>query len=196
MKSNEEQNPEQILRALRIDPVSESVREKARYRTLTAYRNHPTHEKKRSRLSWWICSFASAAALFVAALVMHPKSGSRTQNLHVFSEVESMFSGRLLAVIKDGERLDLKLSGSVESLPNDQRILITLRKNTRLIQVLTYSGHPVNLQLEGHTAALTPLLSSDGSVMIITDRRLLHGSKNSGFEGFSVIAKAVEGGRS
>jgi hypothetical protein len=196
MKLNDDRNLEEILCALRINPAPESIREKARHRALAAFRNYPAPEKKRSRLSWWICSFGSVAALFVAALVMLPKSGAGTGNPLVFAEVESMFSGRLLAVIKDGERLDLKLSDSVEALPNDQRILITLRKNKRLIQILTYSGQPVNLQLAGHTSAITPLLSSDGSVMIVTDRLLLDGTKNPGFEGFSVSAKAVEGGRS
>jgi hypothetical protein len=196
MKINDDRNLQEILSALRINPVPESVRAKARHRALAAFRNYPVPEMKRSRLSWWICSFASATALFVAALVMFPKSGAGTGNLHVFAEVESMFSGRLLAVIKDGERLDLKMSDSVTALPNDQRILITLRKNTRLIQVLTYSGQPVNLQLSGHTSALTPLLISDGSVIIVTDHLLLDGTKNPGFEGFSVNAKAVQGGRS
>jgi len=196
MKINDDRNLGEILRALWIIPAPESVREKARHRALAAFRNHPAPEKKRSRLFWRVYSFASAAALFVAALVMFPKSGAGNRNLHVFAEVESMFSGRLLAAIKDGERLDLKLSDSVAALPDDQRILITLRKNTRLIQVLTYSGQPVNLQIAGHTSAITPLLSSDGSVMIVTDHLLLNGTKNPGFEGFSVSAKAVEGGRS
>jgi hypothetical protein len=196
MKSDDDRKLEQVLCSLEINPALAVVRDKARHRALVAFRNHPSPAKNCSRLPWWFCFFASAAVLMVAALVMLPKSGSCIGNQNVFSEVESMFPGRLLAVIKDGDQLDIKLSDSIETLPNDQRILITFRKNTRLIQILTYSGQPVNVKLDGRTAALTPLLSNDGSVMIVTDSRLLHGSKNSGFDGFSVSAKSVEGGRS
>jgi hypothetical protein len=196
MKS-QEQNPEQILRALQTPASSDSIREKARHRALSAFRNQTVPEQSHRRHSWWVYSSASVIGLIVIMLLaIVPRRELRTENIHVFSEVESMFSGRLLAAIKDGDHLDLKLSDSAETHPDDQRILITLRKKTRQIQIVTYSGQPVDLKLDGHTEALTPMLTGDGSVIIVTDHDLIQGTKNTGYEGYSLSAKPIEGGRS
>jgi hypothetical protein len=190
-----DQTPEQIIRSLRINPAADNVREKARHRALAAFRNAPVTKKHR-HFPWWILLLTTAAAIFMVVLHVIPKSVSQTDNLGVFSEVEEMFSGRLLAAIKDGNNLDLKLADSPEALPKDQRVLITLQKNSHLVEVLTYSGQAVNLKLGGHSEQVTPLISGDGSVMIVTENSLIKGTHNSGIDGFTISARSLEGGRS
>ena len=191
-----EPKPEEILQSLLIKPVSESIRDKARHRALVAFRNAPIAEKQLGRIPWWVLPLASIATLVLAALVMIPRNDTRSGSSGMFSEIKTMFSGRLLAAIKDGNSLDLTLADAPELLPQDQCILMTLRKRSHVVEVLTYSGQPVRLQLDGHPMELTPLVSGDGSVMIVTDNRLLKGRNNSGFNGFTITAKTVEGARS
>jgi hypothetical protein len=195
-----EQAPDQILRALlplRIEPVAESVREKACYRALVAFRNAPPVAKPRNQIFKWLLLLTSVAALIlVTTFVMKPASLTGRDNSKLFSEVENMFEGKLIAAIKDGDSLDLRIADSSAPLAMDQRILLTLKKGSHLIQVLTYSGREIRLSLNGRPVMVTPLVSGDGSILLVTDHNLLTGNRNSEIDGFSFKAKAINGKQS
>ena len=188
---------DQILHALRIDPPSESIREKARHRALVAFRNAPPGVKARRHILKWLLPIVSVAALIlIAAFVMRSSIMNGADNSRLFSEVENMFKGKLIAAIKDGDSLDLRIADSSAPLAMDQRILLTLKKGSHVIQVLTYSGREVSLSLSGRALKVTPLVSGDGSILLVTDHDLLTGNRDSKIAGFSFTAKSFNGKQS
>ena len=195
MKSSD-QTPDQILRTLLplpIEPVAESVREKARHRALLAFRNAPTMATKpRHQIFKWFLILTSVAVLIlVTTLTMRTAPHTGTDSSRLFSEVEKMFGGKLIAAVKDGDSLDLKVADSSVPLAMDQRILLTLKRGSHIIQVLTYSGREVSLNLNGHPLVVTPLVSGDGSVLLVTDHNLFAGNQDSKIAGFSFTAKTL-----
>lgn len=193
----DEQNPERILRSLRIPPSRENARERAKYHAMAAYRNAPPVAKLRGHFPWWVLLVASAAVIILTAIISYPGLAPRTDNLTVFSEIEKMFPGQLVAAVKDRDALDLQLAESPEQTPKDQRILITLRKNSRLVEVLTYSGRTARLKLDGRIMEVTPLVSGDGSILIVSDSHIVRNSNDPEvIDGFLIHAKTLTGGRS
>lgn len=189
----DDQNLERILRSLRIPPSREKVRERAKYRAIAAYRNAPPVEKRRGRFPGWLLLIASTAVIILTAIIAYPGHAPRTYDLTVFSEIENMFPGQLVAAVKDSDSLDLQLAETPEQTSKDQRILIMLRKNSRLIEVLTYSGRTVRLKLDGRIMEVTPLISGDGSVLIVSDNHLVRNANDPEIDGFLIHAQALTG---
>jgi hypothetical protein len=192
----DDQNLERILRFLRIPTSHEKVRERAKYRAMAAYRNAPLVEKRRGRFPGWLLLAASTAFIILTAIIAYPGYAPCTDNLTVFSEIENMFPGQLVAAVKDSRSLDLQLAETPEQTPKDQRILITLRKNSRLVEVLTYSGCTARLKLDGHTMEVTPLVSGDGSVLIVSGDHLVKDFDATRIDGFLIHARTLAGGHS
>jgi len=180
----------QELARLRTNPIPEREKERARYRALSAFRSakNATIPQKSSSFLWAV-SLAAAAIIVVGVLTatLHspilPKSD---KNSAFFSEIEKLFAGRLVAAIREGDSLSFELSGARTELPADQRIVLTFRKNGQLIEVYTYSGREVCLDLNGSQVCATPLIRSDGSVMLVTNAAVLEGSASSEIKGFQV----------
>jgi hypothetical protein len=184
----------QLLRSLPLPPASDAVRGRARDRALSAYRNAPRRERRAGWFPWWLLLAASAAVLILVPLGIH---GGRTPDKPtVFAELETMFPGQLVAAVKENGSLDLQLAEVPGRLPKDQRILITLRKEARQVQVLTYSGYTARVNLGGHSLDVTPLVRGDGSVLIVAGNQLLEDAGAPMIDGFQVQARTLSGGRS
>ena len=162
MKDSELQH---LLQKLVAPAANESHTARALDRSLVALRNSPKSDRK-SGLGAWIFAIAVAAACMVLAIVFY----SQPDDPRVFAEIERLFPGQLLAVIQHGGKTDLSLA----SLPGpefspDQRVRITVRSGGETVNVLTYSGIKICVPLKSGSISLTPLVTGNREVLIITD---------------------------
>jgi hypothetical protein len=153
-----------FLDQLIVPAADESHTARALDRSLVALRNAPRMERK---IHWtaWIC--ATAAACAVLALVLHGQN--QDSSARVFAELEHLFPGQLLAVVRSGEQTDLRLSAIPDpELSTDQRVRITVRSGGETTDILTYSGREVCIPLKSGALCLTPLVTGEGEVLVLT----------------------------
>ncbi|MEO6053152.1 MAG: hypothetical protein ABIP97_03995 [Chthoniobacterales bacterium] len=183
-----------VLSALRVPAVSESTRERARYHALTAFRNTPESASSFPfrKLSF---AFGGLVVLLVAWLVATslPKTAD---NSRLFTEIEKLFPGQFVAAIKDNDSVDLQLSPTPATVSNDQRIILSFRRGDHLIKVLTYSGNEVCLNLNGQKICATPLVQSDGNVLLMTNQEIFNGTHHAEIAGFKLSMEYLKGASS
>ncbi len=158
---------ETFLAQLKVPTEDESRTARALDRSLVAFRNTPEPERRPQRVAW-ILAVAAATACVILALVLHVRH--EDSPARVFAELEHLFPGQLLAVVRNGERTDLRLSAlSNPGLSTDQRVHITVQSSGETTDVLTYSGREVCIPLKSGSLCLTPLVTGEGDVLVLTD---------------------------
>ena len=162
MKDSELQN---LLRQLKVPVANESNTARALDRALVALRNTPGKEQ---RPGWAVWMFATAAATVCVVLAL-AWNGQRDDS-RVFAEIERLFPGQLLAVIQNGGKTDLCLSALPgKELSPDQRVRITVRSGGETAEILTYSGQEVCVPLKSGSLCLTPLVTGEGDVLVLSE---------------------------
>jgi len=144
-------------------------------RALIALRNSPrTGQAVRpAAFQLWITA-AVAACVAVALMLTARREDTSTK---VFVELESLFPGQILAFIRNGDETDLHLSAVPDpGRASDQRIHITICANGLTTEVLTYSGRRVCVPIESGSLCLTPLLTGEGDVLVLTDDKVFAGT--------------------
>lgn len=153
-----------FLDQLIVPAADESRTARALDRSLVALRNAPRMERKTHWTAW---IFAAAATCAVLALVLHGQN--QDSSARVFAELEHLFPGQLLAVVRSGEQTDLRLSAIPDpELSTDQRVRITVRSGGETTDILTYSGRQVCIPLKSGALCLTPLVTGEGEVLVLT----------------------------
>jgi len=154
-----------FLDQLKVPAADESRRARALERSLVAFRNAPRMERKTHRAAW-IFAAAAATACVGIALVLH---GQRADSsARVFAELEHLFPGQLLAVVRNGGQTDVRLSAIPDpEISTDQRVRITVRSGGETTDILTYSGREVCVPLKSGPLCLTPLVTGEGDVLVL-----------------------------
>lgn len=163
-----------ILDQLKVPAPDRMHTERALERALIALRNTPKTERKSQRT---FCLWITAAATACVALALVLLSQHEDASTKVFVELENLFPGQLLAVIRSGDQTDLRLSALPNpELASDQRIRITIRADGATTDIFTYSGRRVCIPLKSGSLCLTPLLTGEGDVLVLTDDKAFAGS--------------------
>jgi len=131
-----------------------------------------------SRWRW----LAAAAACLIAALpwllprgpVPTPVPKADVMGA-VFGEIETLFPNQLDSVVVSPAGVTVNTSDVPTTTHADQRIRLVLSRagsEAADVQVVTYSGRRVCVQLPGRELCMTPLLRGDGGVMVVTDTQV------------------------
>ena len=156
-----------FLAMLKVPAADESRAARALDRSLVAFRNAARMERKPRRAAW-VFAAAAAAACAVLAIVLHGQN--EDSSARVFAELEHLFPGQLQAVIRNGGQTDLRLSAVPNpELSTDQRVRVTVRSGGETADVLTYSGHEVCIPLKSGALCITPLVTGEGDVLVLSD---------------------------
>jgi hypothetical protein len=123
------------------------------------------------------------AALFFLKTPAPPQSATPAR---LFTEMEQLFHGELEAVIVDNGKVDVSLSDTPETMPSDQRVCVQLQRGSETVSVLTYSGQKVCLDVDGTHLCLTPLLTGENTVFVLTDHDAVLPTQNAKLAGFHV----------
>jgi len=137
-------------------------------RALVALRNAPKmKEKSFGGLRVAVAATACVACVFLGfALNWRGEEASS----HVLIEMEHIFPGQLQAVILNGSQTDLRLSMFPENgLSTDQRVRVIVETGTETAEILTYSGRRICILLKSGPLCLTPLLTAQGDVIVVTE---------------------------
>lgn len=157
-----------LLFEARPPAVNEAHADRALERALIALRNAPKTEEKSS----WRFGVAIATAACVACVILaffFNRQGEDSSE-RILTEMEHIFPGQLQAVILSGSRTDLRLSKFPENeLSTDQRVRVIVETGTETAEILTYSGRLVCIPLKSGPLCLTPLLTAEGEVIVVTE---------------------------
>lgn len=164
------------------------------------------HEEKRTRwnhLPWM--SAAAACIIVMAALAwirgFAPTEGNqplvaKPRGSHtLFQEMELLFPNRLDAIITEGDRVDLKIAEVASVTSDDQRVKVNLWHAGRACTVWTFSGRKICMDFDGEQLCFTPLISGDGSVLILTGDQVILPSDPDARDGYRLRAQTLTAGR-
>ena len=155
-----------FLDRLKVPAADESRTARALERSLVAFRNAPRIERKAHRAAW---VFAAAAATACVAFALVLRGQREDSSARVFAELEHLFPGQLQAVVRNGGQTDLSLSAIPDpELSTDQRVRITVRSGGETTDILTYSGREICVPLKSGPLCLTPLVTGEGNVLVLT----------------------------
>lgn len=144
-------------------------------RALIALRNAPIIGKNSS---WGFrVGLAAAACAACAAFVLVFHGESAEASARILTEMEQVFPGQLQAVILNGSQTDLRLSTFPENgLATNQRVRVIVETANGTTEILTYSGRRICIPLKSGTLCLTPLLTAQGDVLVVTDDNAFAGT--------------------
>ena len=97
-------------------------------------------------------------------------------------EMSLLFPGQINALIMEGERTEVDVSEFPQLQPEDQCILVTLRRGGEDINVLCFSGHTVTLP--GGNIRVQALLDGQGQAFAVVNDSLVNsatGTKAAGY---------------
>ena len=168
--------PRQLLQSLRTPPEDEEVRALALQKALHALQPPARLSTPLRRTAPWLAVAGALGALVLAAS-WWPRHASthtpRDSSLALMTEMEKLFPEQLDAVVGDGPEVDVDVATDAAPAAEDQRIRLTVEHGPHHLQVLTYSGRRVCLDLGGQHVCLTPLLQGDGGIFVLTDQQVL-----------------------
>lgn len=174
----------QKLAAWQIPPASETTRSRAEWHALTAFRHRasaPPAPVTNRRVVWRFAALAAGLTTVIGAFFTLPreaKSPAMEHSAPLLAELEDFFQGRLAAVIQQDGEIDLQLSEAPAPRPPDQRVAVRLEWPGETIEILTYSGIAVCVDLPSGTLCLTPLITGSGSVLLLGDHGLIENLPN------------------
>lgn len=163
------------LNALKIPGCDERARDRALHRATVALANaeEPKNEARlmgwTGRLLWTVGCAMAAAVIFVSLQapvpLIQPKAQELADDLKILKQMEALFPGQIDAVIQKSGAVNLELAAE-QSLPSDQPILVRLISGKQSIQIMSYSGRKVCVELEGSRTCFEALLNNDGNVIL------------------------------
>lgn len=198
---------EQLRRALASlcpPPADADKREASLRQALSALSRAGVRNDKRA--GWIPMLWLGAAAACVMAIVAQvwtkgsaPVQGKQAYVAKpsgmnaLFHEMELLFPDRLDAIVTEGGRVDLKISEVPSSTPDDQRVKVSLWHAGRERTVLTFSGRKICMDFDGEMLCFTPLISGDGSVLILTGDQVILPSDPEARDGYRLSARTLTG---
>lgn len=114
----------------------------------------------------------------------------------VFAQIESLFPNQLDSVVVSAAGVTVNTSDTPTTTYADQRIRLVLSKagsKSADVQVVTYSGRRVCVEVRGNDLCMTPLLTGDGGVMVVTDTQVLGQDAVLPFAGYRLHMSPMKG---
>lgn len=184
MKNSPADPLREALSHLQTPPCSDEARERALALSMAALRDGIRSARSSSSgghlpAGWtgWRWLAAATACVVVALLWLLPRAPvPKADGIGpVFGQIEALFPNQLDSVVVSAAGVTVNTSDAPTANHADQRIRLWLSKGGSKaadVQVVTYSGRRVCVQLPGRELCLTPLLRGDGGVMVMTDTQV------------------------
>lgn len=211
MKISHDEPLRDALAHLQPAPCGDEARERALALALAALRDGIRDRKGDRRPSatggesrsagtvwWWLGGAAAAACVVVVSLQLLPhRPVPKPDNIGpVFGQIEALFPNQLDSVIVSAAGVTVNTSDSPVENYADQRIRLVLNKagsDTADVQVVTYSGRRVCVKVRGNDLCMTPLLTGDGGVMVVTDTQVFGQDAVLPFAGYRLHMSPMKG---
>jgi hypothetical protein len=192
MKRNDQSLRDAIL-PLRVPSLNDADRDFALSRALAAMKQ-PDQPLRATKSRRWVLPVGSlAGATALAAMLTYftasDQPASQDPTAEVFEEMSLLFPHQLEAVIEKEDGVDVRLTAAPVDLHEDQSLRIELDRGNDSLVVYTFSGNEVCLDLDGHAFCFTPLLTGDGSVLVVTEDEVIEESGESEVRGVRISAK-------
>ena len=185
---------EDLFRSLPIPEPDAAARSRALSRALVALRNREGSVARRERRVAWPWPAVCGMALLLACLAVLPtrfKGPDRTRaDLRVLHEMASLFENRLVAVVEQGEDVDVQLSTG-EIPASEQPVRILLRRGRKVVRVLSFSGRELCLELDGRKTCLAVLATGEGGVTLVGGDFLWSPQNPARLAGYRVEASTI-----
>jgi len=192
----------QNLLRLKIPAGKEEARQRSLHRALVALRNGPQEEIRQAHpLKEWLMAGGIVTVLATVIVMILPVSApdgpsvpSRPQpSASLLAEMEKLFPKELKAVIVEDGEVSVRLAESGEAMPEDQRVRVSLRKGSEEVDVLTYSGQKVCMKVNGTPVCLTPLLTGENTVFVLTESNLVLPAAGATLAGYHMSVEHLGG---
>ena len=180
------------LQALPVPPPSPEAQTDAWFLARAAWRESRASAPAMGRASGWparagwmraVAGAGLACALLLAAYWAGRSHAAPEAPGHLLAEMEKLFPGQVLAVVRQDQTVDLQLGDEPAPVPTEQAVRIVLIRGTQRVEVLTYSGRNVTVTFDGRPTRLMPMLTETGALILITDDQVLApGARLAGFE--------------
>ena len=95
----------------------------------------------------------------------------------LLAEFNELFNGRLQAVISAGGQTQIVLAEAGASAPRGQPVLIRFTDKGKDVQVMSFSGQTVQMQLDGRDLVFDTLVNGEGRVILAGEKVFWDGSK-------------------
>jgi hypothetical protein len=181
------------LSHLRVPTVETSDCDLALARALTALKQPDRSAVVRQSRRWVIPLSSLAGATGLAAILLFfsvsEPPASQNHTAEVFEEMSLLFPQQLEAVIEKEGEVDVRLTEAPVDLHDDQGLRIEVDRGDDSLVVYTFSGNEVCLDLDGTSFCFTPLITGDGSVLVVTDDEVIEDFEKSDVRGFRISAK-------
>lgn len=95
----------------------------------------------------------------------------------LLAEFNELFGGRLQAVISSGGQAQIVLAPAGAAAPRGQPVLIRFTGKGKDIEVMSFSGQTVQVQLDGRELVFDTLVNGEGRVLLAGEKVFWDGSK-------------------
>ena len=116
-------------------------------------------------LGFWLLRPATPANL-ASDPAPASSDAARAASLRLLAEVQSLFPGRLNAVVDRDGALQIDLADNSSALASDQAIVVELARAGKVVRILGYSGRAIDLEIGGRALRFAPLLTGGGEVLL------------------------------
>lgn len=205
MKNSHDDPLRDALAHLQPAPCSDDARDRALALSLAALpdgmRNPSSSssdgESHAARTVWWWLAAAAACTVAVSLSLLPRGPAPKPDGLGpVFGQIEALFPNQLDSVIVSAAGVTVNTSDAPTTTYADQRIRLLLSKagsKTADVQIVTYSGRRVCVKVRGNDLCMTPLLTGDGGVMVVTDTQVLGQDSPLPFPGYRLHMSPMKG---
>lgn len=188
----------QHLHRLRVPEVSESSRERARYRALIAFQQggfiHAEEPAWKGFVWRWRAAIALAVVVgFLPFLLFKHRNTSENlaDDRQILQQVEKLFPNQVNAVVEENGKVNLSIAQS-PVVGSDQPVLVVFKRGHESIRVLSYSGHRVCLRLGKKQNCFEILATPAGGVILEGEDKVWLASEHPEVAGYSVRAQSLE----
>ena len=205
MKKSHDEPLRDALAHLQPAPCNDEARERALALSLAALRDGLRDrrssasggETRAAGTVWWWLAAAASCVVAVSLWLLPRGSVPKADGIGpVFGQIEALFLNQLDSVIVSAAGVTVNTSDNPTATYADQRIRLVLSKagsKSADVQVVTYSGRRVCVKVRGSELCMTPLLTGDGGVMVVTDTQVLGQDSALPFAGYRLHISPMKG---
>ncbi|MGF1678004.1 MAG: hypothetical protein ACFCUX_02295 [Candidatus Methylacidiphilales bacterium] len=191
------------LSSLKVPEQDPKKRDKALHRALIALKQPeaPTaqDEPQAGTFVWlpllkWTALAAVLLLLPIVYLGQNRTADPAVVDKEIMLEMERLFAGQLQAIVRKDGQIDIQL-GPDEAMTRgagDQRIRLRVESGGSKLEVLTYSGSSVCVQMEGRARCFEILMQANGGVLVISEGMVWSSETTLVVQGLRIDAMALE----
>lgn len=182
------------LSNLSVPEADETAKGRALDRSLIALQNQVPESVPGNTGSWLGLLTGAVLMLFVLLGMWKISQGiwmeNKSDDLQVLNQFASLFPGRLKAVVEQDGEVDVKLS-EADAAPSQQPLAVVLKRGTKTLRVLCYSGSEVCLNLDGQRKCFEVLARANGEVIVAGEDFVWSPQNPHTLDGYRVQATAL-----